>query len=65
MMPLLTLAITNTMIRIFLYLVVIYGALTLANRCNPGPGDADVRGPAKTVEACPCLSLLHTSPEPK
>ena len=26
-----------------------YGALVAINRLNPGPGDADVRGPAQSV----------------
>ena len=40
------------MIRI-LWLAAVFAALFLANRCNPGPGEADVRGPAKTVAAWP------------
>lgn len=27
--------------------------LVAANRCTPGPGEADVRGPAKTVTVWP------------
>ena len=27
----------------------LYAALALINRINPGPGDADVRGPAQSV----------------
>jgi hypothetical protein len=38
------------MIRISLFLVVAYGPLALAHRCSPGPGDADVRGPAHLIK---------------
>lgn len=42
----------NPIVRI-LWLAALVPALLIANRCNPGPGDADVRGPAKTVAAWP------------
>jgi hypothetical protein len=32
--------------------------IVASNRCNPGPGDADVRGPAQTVAAWPWQSNL-------
>lgn len=37
------------MIRILLLAAALYAALAIVNRVNPGPGEADVRGPAKTV----------------
>jgi hypothetical protein len=42
----------NLLIRI-LWLAFVLAALAIASRCNPGPGDADVRGPAKTVAEWP------------
>lgn len=37
------------MSRILILTAALYAALALINRVNPGPGDADVRGPAQTV----------------
>ena len=37
------------MIRFLILAAAIYAALALINHLNPGPGDADVRGPAQTV----------------
>ena len=37
------------MSRILLLAAALYAALALINRVNPGPGEADVRGPAQTV----------------
>lgn len=42
----------NPILRI-VWLTVVVAALAIVNRCNPGPGDADVRGPAKTVAEWP------------
>jgi hypothetical protein len=36
--------------RLILILVAIYVALVAVNHLNPGPGDADVRGPATIVQ---------------
>lgn len=38
------------MIRILLLAAAVYAALALVNRLAPGPGEADIRGPAKTVQ---------------
>jgi len=38
------------MIRILILAAALYAALTLINYLVPGPGEADVRGPAKTVQ---------------
>ena len=35
--------------RLILLAAAFYAAVAIVNRLNPGPGDADVRGPAKTV----------------
>ena len=35
--------------RLLLLTAALYAALVAINCINPGPGDADVRGPAKTV----------------
>ena len=37
------------MSRILLLAAALYAALVAINHLNPGPGDADVRGPAQTV----------------
>ena len=37
------------MIRLLILAAALYGALVAINRINPGPGEADVRGPAQTV----------------
>ena len=37
------------MSRILLLTAALYAALVAINHLNPGPGDADVRGPAQTV----------------
>lgn len=37
------------MIRLIMLAAALYAALALVNHLNPGPGEADVRGPAKTV----------------
>jgi hypothetical protein len=37
------------MSRILLLAAALYAALAIVNHLNPGPGDADVRGPAQTV----------------
>ena len=38
------------MTRLLLLTAAIYAALALINHLNPGPGDADVRGPATTLK---------------
>lgn len=37
------------MTRLLIIAAALYAALVAINHLNPGPGDADVRGPAKTV----------------
>jgi hypothetical protein len=39
-----------------LAILITLAGIVAANRCNPGPSDADVRGPAETVEAWPWQS---------
>jgi hypothetical protein len=39
-----------------LFTIAALAGIVAANRCNPGPGDADVRGPAETVAAWPWQS---------
>ena len=36
--------------RLILILAALYAALVAINHFNPGPGEADVRGPATSVE---------------
>jgi len=38
------------MSRLILLAAALYAALTLINHINPGPGEADLRGPATTVQ---------------
>jgi hypothetical protein len=38
------------MSRLFILAAAFYAAVTLINHLNPGPGEADVRGPATTVQ---------------
>jgi hypothetical protein len=38
------------MTRLLILAAAFYAALALINRINPGPGEADVRGPATTVQ---------------
>ena len=38
------------MSRILLLAAALYAALVAINHLNPGPGDADVRGPATTLK---------------
>ena len=38
------------MTRLLLLTAALYAALALINHLNPGPGDADVRGPATIVQ---------------
>ena len=35
--------------KLLILAAALYAALAIINRINPGPGDADVRGPAQTV----------------
>ena len=35
--------------KLLLLAAALYAALCIVNYINPGPGDADVRGPAQTV----------------
>ena len=35
--------------KIIILAAALYAALVAINHLNPGPGEADVRGPAKTV----------------
>ena len=37
------------MTRLLLLAAALYAALVAINHLNPGPGEADVRGPAQTV----------------
>jgi hypothetical protein len=37
-------------VKLILILAAFYAALVAINHLNPGPGDADVRGPATSVE---------------
>jgi hypothetical protein len=36
--------------KLILILAALYAALVAINHLNPGPGEADVRGPATTVQ---------------
>jgi hypothetical protein len=36
--------------RLILILAALYAALVAVNHLNPGPGEADVRGPANSVQ---------------
>jgi hypothetical protein len=36
--------------KLILLIAAIYAALVAVNQLNPGPGDADVRGPATSVK---------------
>jgi hypothetical protein len=36
--------------KLILILAALYAALVAVNQLNPGPGEADVRGPATSVE---------------
>jgi hypothetical protein len=36
--------------KLILILAALYAALVAINHLNPGPGDADVRGPATSVK---------------
>jgi hypothetical protein len=36
--------------KLILILAALYAALVAINHLNPGPGEADVRGPATSVE---------------
>jgi hypothetical protein len=36
--------------KLLILVAAFYAALTLINHLNPGPGEADVRGPAITVQ---------------
>jgi hypothetical protein len=38
------------MTRLFLLASALYAAVALINYVNPGPGDADVRGPARIIQ---------------
>jgi hypothetical protein len=38
------------MSRLVILAAAFYAAVTLINHLNPGPGEADVRGPATTVQ---------------
>ena len=38
------------MSRILILTAALYAALAIINHLNPGPGDADVRGPATTLK---------------
>jgi hypothetical protein len=38
------------MTRLFLLASALYAAVALINYVNPGPGEADVRGPATSVK---------------
>jgi hypothetical protein len=38
------------MTRLLILAAAFYAALTLINHLNPGPGEAEVRGPATTVQ---------------
>lgn len=35
--------------KLIILAAALYAALALVNHLNPGPGEADVRGPAQTV----------------
>lgn len=37
------------MTRLIILIAALYAALAIVNHINPGPGEADVRGPAQTV----------------
>jgi hypothetical protein len=36
--------------KLLILVAAFYAAVTLINHLNPGPGEADVRGPATTVQ---------------
>jgi hypothetical protein len=38
------------MSRLLILAAALYAALTLINHLNPGPGEADVRGPAHLIQ---------------
>jgi hypothetical protein len=38
------------MSRLLILAAALYAALTLINHLNPGPGEADVRGPARLIQ---------------
>jgi len=38
------------MTRLLILAAALYAAVTIVNHLNPGPGDADVRGAATTVQ---------------
>jgi hypothetical protein len=38
------------MTRLLILAAAFYAAVTIVNHLNPGPGEADVRGPATTVQ---------------
>jgi hypothetical protein len=38
------------MSRLLILAAAFYAAVTIINHLNPGPGEADVRGPATTVQ---------------
>lgn len=38
------------MIRLLILAAALYAALALVNCLAPGPGEADIRGPARTVQ---------------
>ena len=38
------------MTRLLILAAALYAALCIVNRLNPGPGEADVRGPATIVQ---------------
>lgn len=48
--------------RTALYLITILALLWLANHLTPGPGDADVRGPARAVTTWPWQTTDATAP---
>lgn len=35
--------------KLLILTAALYAAVAIVNRLNPGPGDADVRGPAQSV----------------
>jgi len=38
------------MTRLLILAAALYAAVALINHINPGPGDADVRGPAQIIQ---------------
>jgi hypothetical protein len=38
------------MIRLLILAAAFYAAVSLINHLNPGPGEADVRGPARLIQ---------------